>query len=109
MNDTQVLVLLVVLAAACLAVALVGLSRARKKSPVPLPPAKPNAYSGRREALRQNLRLKVMYDEAKIDRLIELERDELRRKGRHAEALEDLMERAIARWESDNAGTAPLY
>jgi hypothetical protein len=51
----------------------------------------------------------VLYDEAKIDRLIELERDELTRKGRREETVEDLMERAIERWERDNAGAAPLY
>jgi hypothetical protein len=50
-----------------------------------------------------------MYDEAKIERLIEFERDELKRKGRPEEVLEDLMQRAIARWERDNAGAAPLY
>ena len=50
-----------------------------------------------------------MYDEAKIDRLIEFERDELKRKGAHEATLEDLMERAIGRWERDKAGTAPLY
>jgi hypothetical protein len=51
----------------------------------------------------------VLYDEAKIDRLIEFERDELKRKGQREEAVEDLMERAIGRFERDNAGTASLY
>jgi hypothetical protein len=55
------------------------------------------------EALRQNLRLKVTYDEAKVDRLIEFERTELRRKGLADEGVENLMQRAIARWERENA------
>lgn len=55
-------------------------------------------------ALRQNLRLKVTYDEAKIERLIEFERSELKRKGDHPETVENLMERAIARWERENRG-----
>jgi hypothetical protein len=113
MNNTQILVLLVILAVACVAAA-VGFSPARKKRqdsvhktqspqtkpevvrevrermplptkpqlpPVQLPPTMPNWNSGRREALRQNLRIKVTYDEAKIDRLIEIEGSELKRKG----------------------------
>jgi len=48
-------------------------------------------------ALRQNLRLKVMYDEAKIDRLIDFERRRLPTAGE-----EDLMREAIERWERDN-------
>jgi hypothetical protein len=59
--------------------------------------------SGQGEALRQNLRLKVTYDEAKVDRLIEFERTELRRKGLADEGVENLMQRAIARWERENA------
>src|SRR4051794_14686085 len=47
--------------------------------------------------LRQNLRLKVMYDEAKIDRLIEAERQ--RTPGAN---LAQLMRSAIERWERDN-------
>jgi hypothetical protein len=54
------------------------------------------------EALRQNLRIKVTYDEAKIDRLIHFERDELKRKGGSEATVEDLMERAIERWEREN-------
>jgi uncharacterized membrane protein len=62
-----------------------------------------------REALRQRLRHITIYDEAKIDRLIEFERDELKRKGRLPESVESLMTRAIERWERDNASAAPLY
>jgi hypothetical protein len=47
--------------------------------------------------LRQNLRLKLGYDEAKIDRLIELERERMPRA-----SLQALMEAAIERWERDN-------
>jgi hypothetical protein len=68
----------------------------------PLPQELPNREEPRREGLRQNLRIKVMYDEAKIDRLIEFERSELKRMGESDTTLEDLMERAIARWERDN-------
>jgi hypothetical protein len=45
----------------------------------------------------------VTYDEAKVDRLIEFERTELRRKGLADEGVENLMQRAIARWERENA------
>jgi hypothetical protein len=62
-----------------------------------------------RAELRQNLRLKVMYDEAKIDRLIDFERDERKRKGLREASVEDLMQAAIERWERDNASTAPLF
>jgi hypothetical protein len=47
--------------------------------------------------LRQNLRLKVLYDEAKIDRLIQAERDRAPNAG-----LAELMRNAIDRWERDN-------
>jgi hypothetical protein len=99
MNDTQSLILLVIFVVICLAAATVRVMLTRKR----------RSQSGRRAALRQDLRRKVLYDEAKIDRLIEFEREELARKGQREEAVEDLMERAIARWERDNAGTAPLY
>lgn len=47
--------------------------------------------------LRQNLRVKVTYDEATVDRLIEREREVA------PEAdLEELLRRAIDRWERDN-------
>lgn len=89
MNDTQIA--LVGLAVVCLAAAIVGVRRAREKR-----------GSARGATLRQNLRMKVMYDEAKIDRLIEFEREELKRKGQRETPVEDLMERAISRWERDN-------
>lgn len=47
--------------------------------------------------LRQNLRLKVMSDEAKIDRLIDFER-----KYNPNGSEEELMQAAIDRWEDDN-------
>jgi hypothetical protein len=47
--------------------------------------------------LRQNLRLKVGWDESKIERLIELERERMPRA-----SLQVLMESAIERWERDN-------
>jgi hypothetical protein len=48
-------------------------------------------------ALRQNLRLKVGWDESKIDRLIQLERERMPKA-----SLQTLMEAAIDRWERDN-------
>lgn len=47
--------------------------------------------------LRQNLRLKVLGDETKVDSLIECER----RRNPHGTLLQ-LMENAIDRWERDN-------
>jgi hypothetical protein len=47
--------------------------------------------------LRQNLRLKVGYDEEKIDRLIQNERERLGNL-----PLQTLMAAAIERWERDN-------
>lgn len=99
MDDSQSLILVVAVVVLCLAAVIAGVRRSRRKQPQP----------SRWAALRQDLRRKVLYDEAKIDRLIELERDELTRKGRREETVEDLMERAIERWERDNTGAAPLY
>jgi hypothetical protein len=48
-------------------------------------------------ALRQNLRVKVLYNEAIIDRLIELERQRMPNA-----PLQSLMEAAIERWEREN-------
>jgi hypothetical protein len=47
--------------------------------------------------LRQNLRIKVGWDEVKIDRLIDLEREIMPNA-----SLQVLMESAIERWERDN-------
>jgi len=58
--------------------------------------------SDRREGLRQRLRVITLHDEAKIDRLIAFERDELKRKKLPEKTVEDLMERALGRWERDN-------
>lgn len=59
--------------------------------------------------LRQNLRVKVFYDEAKIDRLVEFERDERARKGQKPANVETLLMAAIERWEGDNSRAASLY
>jgi hypothetical protein len=48
-------------------------------------------------SLRQNLRVKFLYDEAKIDRVIEFERQ--RSPGSD---INQLMRSAIERWERDN-------
>jgi hypothetical protein len=59
--------------------------------------------------LRQNLRVKVFYDEAKIDRLVEFERDERVRKGQKPADMETLLMAAVERWERDNSRAASLY
>ena len=59
--------------------------------------------------LRQNLRVKVFYDEAKIDRLVDFERGEQARKGQKPEDMETLLIAAIERWERDNSRAASLY
>src|SRR5579871_6618257 len=99
MDNTQALVVLVIVVVIGVVAGGVRIVSRRKRLP----------ESRRREELRQDLRRKVLYDEAKIDRLIEFERDELKRKGQPEETIEDLMGRAIERWERDNAGAAPLY
>jgi len=58
--------------------------------------------SARGECLRQRLRVITLHDEAKIDRLIAFERDELRRKRLPDDTVEGLLERALGRWERDN-------
>lgn len=63
----------------------------------PEPEEQPDQKKDDIEKLRQNLRLKCMYDEEKIDRLIDFERQ------RFSKASEaELMQRAINRWERDN-------
>jgi MYXO-CTERM domain-containing protein len=53
--------------------------------------------SARIEALRQNLRVKFLYDEVRIDRAIAFERV------RNPEGdIAELMQSAIERWERDN-------
>lgn len=64
---------------------------------VPPPKGKQVADPATLSSLRQNLRLKVSYNEATIDRLIELEREKL-----PDAPLQTLMEAAIERWERDN-------
>jgi hypothetical protein len=122
MTTTQIF-LLVMVAAIWLVATIVGVRRSRKKhlqgtdktpkhrQPGAIHPATPKpessrpslpSPSGQAEALRQRLRLPTMYDEAKIDRLIQFERDEQKRKGEREAAVENLMERAIERLERDN-------
>lgn len=55
------------------------------------------------QAAEQTLRVIVMHDEAKLVRLIDFERDELKRNGRPAESIESLMQRAI----DDGRGITP--
>jgi hypothetical protein len=96
MTNTQTLTLIAVLVAFSVAAGIAAAFRSRHKE-------------SRREALRQRLRNITFHDQAKASRLIEFERAELKRKGRRDESLEDLMQRAVERWERDNASAAPLY
>ena len=96
MNESQTVIFIVGLAALAI-VGWVALSiRSRRRA-------------SRREALNQRLRNITFHDHAKASRLIEFERTELKRKGRPEESLECLMQRAIERWERDNASAAPIY
>jgi hypothetical protein len=63
----------------------------------------------RREVLRRRLRQITGLNQAKTDRLIEFERTELVRNRRPNENLDHLMERAIKRWERDNAFAVSTY
>jgi hypothetical protein len=56
----------------------------------------------REEALMRRVRGIAFGDGAKVSRLIEFERNKLRREGRSEEPVASLMERAIERWEQDN-------
>jgi hypothetical protein len=96
MNETQFLVLILGLAAVAITAGVAHAIRSRHKA-------------SRREALKQRLRNITFHDQAKTNRLIEFERTELKRKGRPEESVEDLMQRAIERWERDNASAAPIY
>jgi hypothetical protein len=72
----------------------------RISSPPPAPESKEQIQEdvdGLIAALRQNLRIKVGWDESKIDRLIEYERERLGNV-----PLQTLMGAAIERWERDN-------
>jgi hypothetical protein len=71
--------------------------------PKPEPPqSAPPRPAQADESLRQRLRIIVTYDEAKIDRLIDFERAELRRKGQPEASEQVLMTNAIERWEREN-------
>jgi len=62
-----------------------------RAAPKPEPSkASPPPRPAQGEKRRQNLRIKVTYDEAKIDRLIEFERAELKRKGEPEATVEEL-------------------
>jgi hypothetical protein len=76
------------------------LKRSKVPGPRSLPKPQARAIPANQELigrLRQNLRLKVLYDEDKIDRLIDFERH---RNPKGSEA--DLMQSAIERWERQN-------
>jgi hypothetical protein len=82
---------------------VVGTLRSRRNaaapsaSGTPIAPSPARAEDGEIAALRQNLRLKVMYDEEKIDRLIQTERERMPNA-----SLRQLMRSAIERWEREN-------
>jgi hypothetical protein len=105
MTDARNLTLFLsfIVVAVCVIAAMVVLGKRKKRiastdmgrASLSRQPKRPDR-SGQGDALRQNLRLKVTYDEAKVDRLIEFERSELRRKGLADEGAENLLQRAIA-------------
>jgi hypothetical protein len=68
----------------------------RKMDPVQVRNFGPNPRNVMAE-LRQNLRIKAGWDEARVDRLIQLERERMPNA-----PLRQLMESAIERWERDN-------
>jgi hypothetical protein len=98
MQSGQLLTPFSLLVLLCLVVGIVGVIRSRK-----------GRRTSRRQALKQRLRNITIHDQAKTDRLIEFERTELIRKGRAKEDLDDLMERAIERWERDNTFATSIH
>lgn len=69
----------------------------KRQAAGPLNPYRNDRHGAVIERLRQNLRVKTMYREDVIDRLIQLERERLPNA-----SLQTLMETAIQRWERDN-------
>jgi glucose-6-phosphate-specific signal transduction histidine kinase len=96
MQIGQYFTLLLLLVLLCLAAGIVGIIRSR-------------STSSRREELKRRLRKIMIHDQAKTDRLIEFERTELIRKRCPKENLDDLMDRAIKRWERDNVFSVSIY
>jgi hypothetical protein len=73
-------------------------AKRRKRHAPPIQKANAAMSAPATEAtLRQNLRLKLGYNELAIDRLIQLEREKL-----PDASLQTLMEAAIERWEREN-------
>lgn len=104
MNDTYIGVMIGAAVGVCLSLIFYKFAK-RSKAPSQLGSqqerllvyATPNQHQRHIAELRQNLRLKFMYDEAKIDRAIDLERKRIPNV-----PLEELMQAAIERWERDN-------
>ena len=96
MQSGQYFVLFLVLVVLCVAAGIVGIIRSR-------------STSSKREGLKRRLLNITIHDQAKTDRLIEFERTELIRKRRPKENLDDLMKRAIQRWERDNTFATSIY
>ena len=96
--DMQIGILTPLLGLALLSVIAVIISKIRSRG-----------ASSRREVLKRRLRKITTHNQAKADRLIEYERTELIRQRRPKENLDDLMERAIKRWDRDNAFTVSIY
>jgi CheY-like chemotaxis protein len=96
MQSGQYFVLFLLVVVPCVAAGTVGIIRSR-------------STSSRREGLKRRLRKITIHDQAKANRLIEFERTELIRKRRPKENLDDLMERAIQRWERDNVFAVSIY
>jgi uncharacterized membrane protein len=96
MQGGQYFTLFLVLVLLCFAAGIVSVIRSR-------------STSSRREGLKRRLGKITIHDQAKTDRLIEFERTELIRKHRPKENLDELMERAIKRWERNNAFSVSIY
>jgi hypothetical protein len=96
MQSGRLLSLLLVVVLLCVVAAIVGIIRAR-------------ITWSRRENQKRILQRIMSRNQVKIDRLIEFERAELIRKRLPKENLDDLMDRAIKRWERDNAFAVSIY
>jgi hypothetical protein len=75
--------------------------------PIPGTPAPPPGVmrlSAHGTELWNTLMMIALHDLPKAGRLIQIEADELKRKGETGDNLEDLMERAVERWQRENAG-----
>ncbi len=113
MDEVEPVNLVVWSSVALIAIGLWKVWRSRSQKGIPVRPldlALPNGVQVRSRvhaahesdpsivtSLRQNLRLKVMHDEDKVERLIDMERERAPNASHR-----ELLEAAIERWERDN-------